>query len=245
MAAVEFTDVSKAFRVGRSRYIKDAVLGSKRHRSRSTTVKAVEQVSFSIGEGESVALLGHNGSGKSTCLRLTAGVIAPTTGTVSTHGRLAPLLELGTGFHPDLTGRENIYLNAAILGVPRSVIIKQLDGIIDFAGIEEHIDTPVRFYSTGMFVRLGFAIAINVDPDIILVDEVLAVGDAGFQEKCLSRMTQMKSEGRTVILVTHSFPQAQDFCDRAIVLSHGQTVFDGPIDDAQESFYASTHRLDG
>ena len=235
MTAVSFSGVTKSFRVGRASGIKDLLLGSSGHRARAKTVQALNDVSFSIDPGESVALLGHNGSGKSTALKLLAGTIQPTSGRVTTHGRIAPLLELGAGFHPDLTGRENIFLNAAFLGVPRSYVRKHLDAIIDFSGVEEAIDTPVRFYSSGMYVRLGFSVAIHMDPEIVLVDEVLAVGDLDFQGKCLTSMKHLRDEGRTVILVTHSIQEATTFCTRGMVLSHGSLEYDGPISDAAEA----------
>ncbi|MBU3644425.1 MAG: ABC transporter ATP-binding protein, partial [Candidatus Methylopumilus sp.] len=221
MPIVQFDRVSKSFRVGRSRHVKDFLLGAKGQRHQSRWLTAVKDLTFSIESGETLAILGHNGSGKSTTLKLLAGVMIPSDGSVLVKGRVAPLLELGSGFHPDLTGRENIFLNAAILGVSRNSVKAKLDEIVHFSGIEDQLDTPVRFYSSGMFVRLGFAIAVNVEPEIVLVDEVLAVGDAGFQEKCLARMAQMKNEGRTIVLVTHSLDQALAFCNRAIVLSDG------------------------
>ena len=244
METIRLDRVTKSFRVGRSRHVKDFLLGAKgqRHKSRSAT--AVRDLSFTVMTGETLAILGHNGSGKSTTLKLLAGVMTPSSGSIFVDGSVAPLLELGSGFHPDLTGRENIFLNAAILGVPRKVVKMRLDEIVDFSGIEEQLDTPVRFYSSGMFVRLGFAIAVNVEPEIVLVDEVLAVGDAGFQEKCLARMAQMKNEGRTIVLVTHSWEQATGFCDRAIVLSHGSCTYDGPVQGAQQAYAQSSHELD-
>lgn len=235
MTAVSFSHVSKTFRVGRPSGVKDLLLGSSGHRARPKEVSALEDVTFSVKNGESVALLGHNGSGKSTALKLLAGTMQASRGQVTTHGRIAPLLELGAGFHPDLTGRENIFLNGAFLGVSRNYLRRHIDSVIDFSGVERAIDTPVRFYSSGMFVRLGFAVAVHVDPEILLVDEVLAVGDAAFQEKCLSRMTHMRDEGRTLILVTHSLPQAQGFCTRGLVLDHGVLTYDGSIDGASLS----------
>lgn len=244
MDAIRFDQVTKTFRVGRSRHVKDFLLGTKGQRHKSRSLTAVRDLSFKVMSGETLAILGHNGSGKSTTLKLLAGVMTPSEGSVFVDGSVAPLLELGSGFHPDLTGRENIFLNAAILGVPRRAIKAKLDEIVDFSGIEEQLDTPVRFYSSGMFVRLGFAIAVNVEPEIVLVDEVLAVGDAGFQEKCLERMAQMKEEGRTIVLVTHSLEQALGFCDRAIVLSHGSCTYDGPVQGAQQAYTQSSHELD-
>lgn len=243
MAVVSFESVTRSFRQGRPRHLKDVILGSKGERRRSSVVNAVENLSFQVCSGESVALLGHNGSGKSTTLKLLAGTLPPSSGRVCVQGRIAPLLELGVGFHPDLTGRENVFLNGAVLGVSRRSLKLSLDEIIEFSGIREHIDSPLRFYSSGMTVRLGFAIAVSVAPDIMLIDEVLTVGDAAFQEKCLSHMKKMKSSGRTMILVTHDYAQAMDFCDRAIVLSRGRVTFDGSIASARAAFIASAHEL--
>jgi ABC-2 type transport system ATP-binding protein len=224
-----FDDVSKSFRVGRSSALKDLLLGSRGHRAESRVVHAVRDVSFSVADGESVALLGHNGAGKSTILKLLAGTIQPSAGTVTSRGRIAPLLELGAGFHPDLTGRENIFMNAAVLGLPRRYVRAHIEEIIEFSGLDDSIDMPVRFYSSGMYARLGFSVAVHVDPEILLIDEVLAVGDVEFQEKCLVRMQELRAEGRSMILVTHSPDQAQQFADRVLVLDHGQLVHDGPF----------------
>ncbi len=240
MSAVRFDRVSRTFRVGRPQGIKEAVLGSVGQRRRAHLVHAVDNVSFSVKEGETVALLGHNGSGKSTVLKLLAGTIRPSAGRVETNGRIAPLLELGAGFHPDLTGRENVFLNAAILGVRRKSIQRHLDEIIEFSELDEFMDTPVRFFSSGMTARLGFAVAVHAQPEILVIDEVLAVGDAGFQKKCMARMESLRDEGRTLLLVTHSLVQAQDFCDRAIVLSHGRVTFDGPVLQAETAYFDST-----
>ena len=242
--AVRFSDVTKAFRPGRQRNIKDALLSNRRHRMQAEPVTAISRLSFTVTVGESVAILGHNGSGKSTTLKLLARTLRPTSGTVWSCGRIAPILELGSGFHPDLTGRENIFLNGAVLGVSRRYLSQHLEEIIEFSGLSEQIDLPVRFYSSGMVVRLGFSIAVHVEPETILVDEVLAVGDLGFQEKCLSRMQEMKREGRTVLLVTHSLEQAESFCGRAIVMSRGSAVFDGHIGDARPAYLESVHELD-
>jgi ABC-2 type transport system ATP-binding protein len=239
--AAAFHHVTKSYKIGKPWGVKDALLGSKGHRGRSQELRAVDNISFDIAAGETVALLGHNGSGKSTSLKLLAGTVIPTAGSVRTHGRIAPLLELGAGFHPDLTGRENVFLNAAILGVKRRYVKDHLDEIVEFSGIREFIDSPVRFYSTGMTARLGFAVAVHVEPEIVLIDEVLAVGDAGFQEKCLARMTSMRDEGRTLILVTHSLEQAQSFCSRVLVMDHGKLIYDGPACDAGEAYRQSTH----
>jgi ABC-2 type transport system ATP-binding protein len=238
--AIRFEDVSKTFRLRGSNSLKEMLLGVSGHRRKSAVVHAVQRLDLEISQGETVALLGHNGSGKSTSLKMLAGTVAPTTGRIWARGRVAPLLELGAGFHPDLTGRENVYLNAAILGIKRAEALKRLDQIVEFAEVGDFLETPVKFYSSGMTVRLGFAIAVNVDPDILLVDEVLAVGDEDFQAKCLARMQDFKREGRTVVLVTHSLRQAQSFCDRAVVLDHGRLSYDGPMRTADEAYHRSS-----
>ena len=232
---ITFEDVSKSFRVGRAGALKDLLLGSRGHRRESRIVHAVRHVSFNVADGESVALLGHNGAGKSTILKLLAGTIRPSDGSITSRGRIAPLLELGAGFHPDLTGRENIFMNAAVLGLPKTYVRAHIEEIIEFSGLEDSIDMPVRFYSSGMYARLGFSVAVHVDPEILLIDEVLAVGDAEFQEKCLARMQHLRMEGRSMILVTHSPDQAQQFADRVLVLDHGQLVHDGPFPDSLNS----------
>ncbi len=239
MLAIRFENVSKSFRVRNSKALKEVLLGVSGHRTSSVLVDAVKRLDLDIEQGEAVALLGHNGSGKSTTLKMLAGTLAPSTGRIWARGRMAPLLELGSGFHPDLTGRENIYLNSAILGIRRREAGRLLDDIVSFAEVHEFLDTPVKFYSSGMAGRLGFAIAVNVEPDILLVDEVLAVGDAAFQAKCLARMQRFKDEGRTVVLVTHSFEQASDFCGRALVLDHGHLVYDGAPEHAGDAFRSS------
>ena len=189
--------------------------------------KALNNVSFELNEGESLGLIGHNGSGKSTLLSVIGGITTPTSGTVQRRGRLAALLELQAGFHPDLTGRENIYLSGAISGFKRSEVDRKLDQIIEFSGIEEFIDVPVKFYSSGMGVRLGFAVAAHAEADILLVDEVLAVGDADFQRKCLDHIRNFQRNGGAIVFVSHSPDLVQEFCNRAIMLDHGVVIADG------------------
>lgn len=240
MDAIQFRSVEKWFRVGRPWGIKDALLGAKGQRHRAHRVNALSDVTFHVREGETIGLLGHNGSGKSTALKLIAQTIVPSRGIVTSRGRVVPLLELGAGFHPDLTGRENVFLNGALLGLSRKKVKANLDSIIDFSELEDFFETPVRFYSSGMAARLGFAVAVHVDPEVLLLDEVLAVGDEGFQAKCLARMSDLKQEGRTLVLVTHSLTQAQGFCDRALILDRGRLIFDGPAIDAGPAYATST-----
>ncbi len=197
---------------------------------------ALKDVSFEVRRGETVGIIGRNGSGKSTLLQLIAGTLNPTSGVVQTHGRVAALLELGAGFNPEFTGRENIYLNAAILGMSRKEIDEHIEDIIAFADIGEFIDQPVKTYSSGMFVRVAFSTAINVSPDILIVDEALAVGDTAFQQKCLHRIRQMQEQGVSILLVTHSNNILLEYCDRGIFLKHGQVMFDGETKDAVRAY---------
>ncbi len=205
-------------------------------RSSYTDFNALEDVSFAIAHGESVAVIGHNGSGKSTLLKILARILPPDRGVAVTNGRVASLLELGAGFHGDLSGRENIYLNGAILGLSRAEIDERFDEIVDVAGIRPLLDTAVRTYSSGLYVRLGFAIAVTVDPDILLVDEVLAVGDAEFQDRSLERMKRFRDEGKTFVLVSHDLDAVREMCDRAIVLDRGRVVFDGSVTEGVELY---------
>jgi ABC-type polysaccharide/polyol phosphate transport system ATPase subunit len=192
---------------------------------------ALRDVDFEIKKGQTVGVVGPNGSGKSSTLGLVAGTITPTTGYVKTHGRISSLLELGAGFHPDLTGRENAILNAAILGIPREDILRRMDHIIEFSGLHDFIDQPVRNYSSGMYVRLGFAVAVEMKPDVLLIDEVLAVGDIAFQLKCLDRIRQFQRQGKTLMFVSHALQTVEDFCDEAFLVHHGNLVARGDPSD--------------
>jgi ABC-2 type transport system ATP-binding protein len=212
-------------------------------RNAYTDFNALEDVSFTIDHGESVAVIGHNGSGKSTLLKVLAKILPADEGVAETNGLVASLLELGAGFHGDLTGRENIYLNGAILGLRRAQIAERFDEIVDFAGIRPLLDTAVRTYSSGLYVRLGFAIAVTIDPDILLVDEVLAVGDAEFQQRSLERMRQFRDEGKTFVLVSHDLQSVREMCERAIVLEHGRVAFDGPVVDGIEYYSERATRI--
>jgi ABC-2 type transport system ATP-binding protein len=220
--AVEIVDVSKRFKLYKERYqtLKERVIFFGRDRGYDE-FWAVRDVSFEVESGQSFGLIGANGSGKTTLLKLMAGILRPTTGEIRIHGRVAALLELGAGFHPDLTGRENIYLNGSILGFSRRQMDGLFDAIVDFSGLEQFVDQQVRNYSSGMYIRLGFAVAIHMDPEILLVDEVLAVGDESFQDKCLSRIRQFQNEGRTIVLVTHAIDLVREMCTEAAVLHRG------------------------
>ncbi|MEJ7764185.1 MAG: ABC transporter ATP-binding protein [Acidimicrobiales bacterium] len=225
-AAIVIDGVTKRFKIGGEKFdsLKDRLI----HLGRvpSTDFWALKGIDLEIARGETFGLLGHNGSGKSTLLKCVAGVLEPTAGQVRSKGRMSALLELGAGFHPDLTGRENVELNGLLLGLDRKAIASRFDEIVDFAGPEvaEAIDRQVKFYSSGMYVRLGFAVAVSIDPEILLVDEVLSVGDEAFQRKCLNRVKQLQGEGCTIVLVSHAADQVRQICDRAAVLDHGKLV---------------------
>lgn len=202
---------------------------------------ALNGVSLDIREGERVALLGYNGSGKSTLLKLISGVMHPDEGRVLTGGRIAGLIEVGAGFHPDLTGRDNVYLNAAILGMSKEQIEAKFDEIVEFSEIGNFIDTEVKFYSSGMYLRLAFAVAVHTDPEIFLVDEILAVGDEPFQKKCIAKIRDLSAEGKTLVVVSHDLDLVAKICERGVVLDHGSKQFDGPIDEAIEFMRAKSH----
>ncbi len=234
---VSVRDVEKRFTIRKDNSLKERVVTLGRAgRRHSEDFWALRGVSIDISAGSTVGLLGPNGSGKSTLLKILGGILEPTTGTVRRRGRLAALIELGAGMHPDLTGRENVFLNAAVLGIPREEVERRFDAILQFSGIGDFIDTQVKFYSSGMYVRLAFAVAINTDPDILLVDEVLAVGDEQFQKKCLDKIREFQQQGRTIILVSHALGQVQDLCDTALVLSDGEVKFYGSARDAVQNF---------
>ena len=239
--AIEIDSVSKSFRIGAepAKTLKDRLLSFRRQEGQ--LVRALSGVDLQVGQGESLGILGHNGSGKSTLLKIIAGTIRPTEGRVRVRGRLSALLELGAGFHPDLTGRENIYLNASILGFPRQHVDEIFGDIVAFAELEEFIDLQVKFYSSGMTARLGFAVATNLDPDVLLVDEVLAVGDEAFQLKCLERVHRFRSLGRTMVIVSHGPEGLRELCDRALVLERGRMLHVGSVSDAIETYRAALH----
>jgi ABC-2 type transport system ATP-binding protein len=235
-AAVEIRHVSKHFRLYHEHYssLKERMIHFGRVPYEDFV--ALNDIDVDIEEGSTVGILGHNGSGKSTLLKCVAGILQPNEGEIVTRGRLAALLELGAGFHPELTGRENIYMNASILGLSKRDIAAVFDEIVAFSELEKFIDMQVRHYSSGMYIRLGFAVAVNVDPDILLVDEVLAVGDESFQRKCLERVKRFQREGRTIVFVTHAPDLIRRTCDRAIVLDHGEMVADAMPGEAVRTF---------
>jgi len=242
--AILVTDLHEVFRIYKERppSLKERLYRFRR--AEYTEFHALDGVNVRIDQGESVGLIGRNGSGKSTLLKCMARILPADQGRVETSGRVATLLELGAGFQQDLSGRENIYLNGSILGLSRKQIDAAFDAIVDFAGVRDFLDTAIRNYSSGMYVRLGFAIAVHVDPDILLVDEVLSVGDVAFQERSLARMRSFKERGKTVVLVSHDLGAVRSLCDRAIVLDHGRVTFDGEVEQAI-TFYNRLMRTRG
>jgi ABC-2 type transport system ATP-binding protein len=227
-------DVRKEFKLRHTHSIKETALAAVRRKPLTTKFRALDGVSFQIGAGEAVALLGFNGSGKSTMLKLISGVLTPDSGTVLTRGRVAGLIEVGAGFHPDLSGRENIYLNAAILGMTKKEIDERFDSIVEFSEIEKFIDTEVKHYSSGMFLRLAFSVAIHTEVDVLLIDEILSVGDEPFQKKCLARIRELHAQGKTLVVVSHDLNMVSKLCERGVLLREGNVVFDGPSAEAVE-----------
>ncbi|GCE77707.1 ABC transporter ATP-binding protein [Cellulomonas biazotea] len=239
--AIEVVDVSKRFRMykERNQSLKASLMRGRR--AKYDEFWALRDVGFEIPEGSTYGLIGENGSGKSTLLKCLARILVPDTGSVRVNGSIAALLELGSGFHPELTGRENVYLNGSILGLGKKEIESRFDEIVDFAGIEQFIDQPVKNYSSGMYVRLGFSVAINVDPDILLVDEVLAVGDAAFQAKCMEKFADFRAAGKTVVLVSHAMGTMRTMCDHVAWLDHGKLVGAGPATELVDDYIDKTH----
>nr|WP_124054154.1 ABC transporter ATP-binding protein [Arcanobacterium ihumii] len=231
---IEIDQVAKKFVIHKDKSLKERVVNAKRSKTYKEEYWALDDVSFTIKAGQSIGLVGPNGSGKSTLLKIIGGILSPDRGDVKVRGRIAALLELGAGFHPDLTGRDNVYLNGAILGLSRAEIERNFQAIVDFSGIGDFIDTQVKFYSSGMYVRLAFAVAVHSDPDILLVDEVLAVGDEPFQKKCMEKIREFQKQGRTIILVSHSAAQIVDVCDSAVVLQSGKLVYAGSAKDSMK-----------
>jgi lipopolysaccharide transport system ATP-binding protein len=222
-----------------------SVLGQQRTASPSATIWALRDVSFDVRPGEVIGIVGGNGAGKSTLLKILSRITEPSSGTAEIHGRVGSLLEVGTGFHPELTGRENIYLNGAILGMRRAEVARKFDEIVDFAGVDTFVDTPVKHYSSGMYVRLAFAVAAHMEPEILVVDEVLAVGDAQFQKKCLGKMNDVSRQGRTILFVSHNLDAVQRLCTRGILLDRGQVVADGSVTDVVTRYRTSDTTAEG
>jgi len=239
--AISVESLWKQFRLyhDKNQYLKTAIL--QRGRSRYEEFWALKDVSFEVPQGSTFGIIGSNGSGKSTMLKCLTGILTPDRGQVKIDGRIAALLELGAGFHPDLSGRENIFLNGAILGMTSKEILRKMDEIIDFAGLEHFIDTPVKNYSSGMAVRLGFAVAINVDPEILIIDEVLAVGDTAFQQKCMEKIEEFRSDGRTIIFVSHGLGQVAQICDSVAWIEKGILKEVGDAQTVVANYNALSH----
>lgn len=234
--AIEVTNMSKSFKLF---YDKPSTLKERLvfwNKKKSDDRVVLKNIDLNIEKGETVALIGTNGSGKSTLLKLMTKIIYPTTGKIVTEGKLTSLLELGAGFHPDFTGRENIYFNASIFGLSHSEIERRVDEIIEFSELEEFIDSPIRTYSSGMYMRLAFSIAINVDAEILLIDEILAVGDQHFQEKCFAKLDELKNSEKTIVIVTHSLDQVKKLCNRAIWIYDGEVRMDGKPEKVVEEY---------
>jgi ABC-type polysaccharide/polyol phosphate transport system ATPase subunit len=239
--AVRVDGVSKRFRLyhERNQSLKAAFMRGRR--ARFDEFWALQDVTLSVPAGKTYGLIGHNGSGKSTLLKCMAGILVPDAGRVTTHGKISALLELGAGFHPELSGRDNVYLNGSILGMSKKQIDAQFDEIVHFAGLETFIDTPVKNYSSGMYVRLGFSVAINVDPEILMVDEVLAVGDESFQRKCMEKFKEFRDDGRTIIIVSHALGTMRTMCDEVAWLDHGRLVGVGRPADLVDEYVGASH----
>lgn len=235
-SAIYLSNVYKKYKIyhDRAYTLKDKILFWKRNKYEERWV--LQDINIEIFKGESVGIIGKNGSGKSTILKLLTRIIYPNKGKVKITGRVAGLLELGAGFHPDMTGRENIYINASIFGLSRKEISGKLSDIIEFAELEEFIDNPVRTYSSGMYIRLAFAIAININADILLIDEVLAVGDIAFQSKCLNKLREIKEKGVTIVIVSHSLEQIEEFCDKSIWIKNGKIEMVGNCKEVHERY---------
>lgn len=259
MTAIEFENISKQYRLGlvstrtlshdlnrwfqmnirgkEDPYLKIGEVNDRAHRGESDYVWALKDISFKVEQGDVLGIIGKNGAGKSTLLKILSKVTSPTTGTIKARGRIASLLEVGTGFHPEMTGRENIYMNGAIMGMTKAEITRKLDEIVDFSGVERYLDTPVKRYSSGMTVRLGFAIAAHLEPEILVVDEVLAVGDAEFQKKAIGKMQDVsRGEGRTVLFVSHNMAAVRQLCTKGILLDNGFVVYYGTSNEGVEKY---------
>ena len=232
--AIEVSNISKQFVLRHTRSIKEAVVWLVKGRKGDLSEKfhALKNVTVEIKTGETVALLGLNGSGKSTLLKHISGVMLPDTGSVKTRGRVAGLIEVGAGFHPDLSGRDNVFLNGAILGMTEQQVKDRFDDIVEFSEIGQFIDTEVKFYSSGMYLRLAFSVAVHTDPEVFLIDEILAVGDEPFQRKCIDKIQELARDGKTLVVVSHDLDLVSRICERGILLEHGNVKFDGSIHDA-------------
>ncbi len=238
---IEVKNLTKKFKVysDKGKTLKEKMLFWKRNAYTNRLV--LDDVSFSIKKGEAVGLIGHNGCGKSTTLKLLTKIMYPSSGTVSVKGKVSALIELGAGFHPDMSGRENIYINASIFGLTKKQIDKKIDDIIEFSELREFIDNPVRTYSSGMYMRLAFAVAINVEAEILFIDEILAVGDVSFQEKCFNKLVEIRDAGTTIVIVSHSLGQIESICGRSIWIDGGKIRMDGKPSEVHEKYLEYMH----
>jgi len=266
MTAIEFNNISKQYRLGlvstntlshdlkrwyamniqgkEDPYLKIGEVNDRAHKGQSDYVWALKDINFKVEQGDVLGIIGKNGAGKSTLLKILSKVTTPSTGTIKARGRIASLLEVGTGFHPEMTGRENIYMNGAIMGMTKAEITRRFDEIVDFSGVERYIDTPAKRYSSGMTVRLGFAIAAHLEPEILVVDEVLAVGDAEFQKKAIGKMQDVsKGEGRTVLFVSHNMAAVRSLCNKGLLLENGTSKFSGTISEVVEKYISDDNNL--
>lgn len=234
--AIEIIGVSKLFRRQKQRTVKELIPALFGGESAVESFWALNDINLTIMKGETVGIIGPNGSGKSTLLKLIAGVSQPTKGSLKVHGRIAPLIELGAGFHPELTGRENVFLNGVILGMTRKEIEAKFNTIVDFAELWDFIDEPVKHYSSGMYLRLAFAVAIHTDPEILLVDEILAVGDESFQKKCFEKIDELQKSGVTIIMVTHAIGSVEKYCNKAVFLNQSQLIMTGEVEEVLEKY---------
>lgn len=260
--AISVQGLSKRFRIGARESTSDSLVQSVWHSLKApfinyqnlknltrfnqddeTVFWALREINFEVKRGEVLGIIGHNGAGKSTLLKILSRITEPTMGEVQLHGRVSSLLEVGTGFHPDLTGRENVFMNGTILGMTKKEIDRKFDEIVEFSGVSQYVDTPVKFYSSGMKVRLGFAVAAHLEPEILIVDEVLSVGDIGFQRKCMGKMNEVAGSGRTVLFVSHNMAAVENLCTSCLLLDHGTSNFLGPVKDAVRQ-YISLFRPD-
>ena len=237
---IKFDNVTKEFNILSHKTFKEFLPALIKGEKTKESFTALSNISFEIKKGETVGIIGPNGSGKSTILKLIAGVMWPTTGIVKVTGKISPLIELGAGMHPELSGRENIYLNGSILGLSQKEIANNLDSIVDFAELHQYIDQPIKHYSSGMYMRLAFAIAVHSHPEILIVDEILAVGDTAFQDKCFTRMEEFKkSKEITIMFVSHNITQVKNFCDRVIYLNQSKIVSDGDVETNIKAYLKS------
>ncbi len=233
---IKAENLTKQYSLTKQRTFKEFLPALFSGQETKTKLLALSQLNFEIKKGESLGILGRNGSGKSTLLKIIAGVTKPSDGRITVNGRVAPLIELGAGFHPELTGRENTYLNGSILGIKKKQMDRLYNGVVEFSELQEFMDQPVKFYSSGMYMRLAFSVAVAEKPDILLVDEILAVGDVKFQNKCLNRIKKFQNEGSTLILVTHSPTQIEDYCQKVLVLDNGKQIFFGSSKEGVEIY---------